>query len=59
MNAKSRKKSNAPDTDTLRPEYRREDLGPGIRGKYIAMGSVADATQTVVQPKPRKKQRER
>jgi hypothetical protein len=21
--------------DELRPEYRREDLGPGIRGKYL------------------------
>lgn len=22
-------------TDELRPEYRREDLGPGVRGKYL------------------------
>jgi hypothetical protein len=22
------------ESDELRPEYRREDLGPGIRGKY-------------------------
>ncbi|HPO15231.1 MAG TPA: hypothetical protein PLI09_17440 [Candidatus Hydrogenedentes bacterium] len=22
--------------DTLRPEYRREDLGKGVRGKYFA-----------------------
>jgi hypothetical protein len=22
-------------TDDLRPEYRREDLGPGVRGKYL------------------------
>ena len=22
------------DADELRPEYRREDLGPGVRGKY-------------------------
>ena len=21
--------------DELRPEYRREDLGPGVRGKYL------------------------
>lgn len=21
--------------DDLRPEYRREDLGPGVRGKYL------------------------
>ena len=23
------------DPDDLRPEYRREDLGPGVRGKYL------------------------
>ncbi len=23
------------ETDELRPEYRREDLGPGVRGKYL------------------------
>lgn len=23
------------ETDELRPEYRREDLGPGVRGKYF------------------------
>ena len=23
------------DVDDLRPEYRREDLGPGVRGKYL------------------------
>lgn len=23
------------DIDELRPEYRREDLGPGVRGKYL------------------------
>ena len=23
-----------PQSDEFRPEYRREDLGPGIRGKY-------------------------
>jgi len=23
------------DLDDLRPEYRREDLGPGVRGKYL------------------------
>jgi hypothetical protein len=22
-------------SDELRPEYRREDLGPGVRGKYL------------------------
>ncbi|MFZ5450740.1 MAG: hypothetical protein ACOZF2_02525 [Thermodesulfobacteriota bacterium] len=24
-----------PESDDLRPEYRREDLGPGVRGKYL------------------------
>lgn len=24
------------DPDELRPEYRRGDLGPGVRGKYLA-----------------------
>jgi hypothetical protein len=26
---------NKDDNDELRPEYRREDLGPGVRGKYF------------------------
>ena len=30
------KKTRADDSDELRPEYRREDLGKGIRGKYLA-----------------------
>lgn len=34
MSAKSMKKAKAAGTDTLRPEYRREDLGRGARGKY-------------------------
>lgn len=34
MNAKSMKKVKSADGDTMRPEYRREDLGVGIRGKY-------------------------
>jgi hypothetical protein len=34
MSAKSTKKASVPDKDTLRPEYRREDLGVGVRGKY-------------------------
>lgn len=33
MSAKSTKKSDMPE-DTLRTEYRREDLGQGVRGKY-------------------------
>lgn len=24
-------------SDELRPEYRREDLGPGVRGKYLEL----------------------
>lgn len=36
MSAKSTKKVKVSDRerDTLRPEYRREDLGKGVRGKY-------------------------
>jgi hypothetical protein len=34
MSAKSTKKTRVSDRDTLRPEYRREDLGKGVRGKY-------------------------
>ena len=29
------KKANAIDPDDLLPEYSREDLGPGVRGKYF------------------------
>jgi len=35
MNAKLTKKANETEADTLRPEYRREDLGKGVRGKYF------------------------
>ncbi|WP_428309626.1 hypothetical protein [Hydrocarboniphaga sp.] len=28
-------KANKVEKDTLRPEYRREDLGSGVRGKYF------------------------
>ena len=28
------RKAESIDRDTLRPEYRREDLGKGVRGKY-------------------------
>jgi len=35
MNAKPTKKDNDTEADTLRPEYRREDLGKGVRGKYF------------------------
>ncbi|NLV44140.1 MAG: hypothetical protein GXY07_06540 [Candidatus Hydrogenedentes bacterium] len=30
------KKDKSVDSDELRPEYRREDLGKGVRGKYHA-----------------------
>lgn len=30
------KKVKTAEIDTLRPEYRREDLGKGVRGKYFA-----------------------
>lgn len=35
MNAKSTKKARTANQDTLRKEYRREDLGKGVRGKYF------------------------
>src|SRR5258708_36719216 len=34
MSAKSTKKVKTTERDTLRAEYRREDLGKGVRGKY-------------------------
>jgi hypothetical protein len=34
MNAKSTKKVSQLDRDTMRTEYRREDLGKGVRGKH-------------------------
>ncbi len=34
MSGKSTKKVKGTETDTLRSEYRREDLGRGVRGKY-------------------------
>lgn len=30
------KKDKTPPSDDLRPEYRREDLGKGVRGKHFA-----------------------
>ena len=39
MNAKSTKKVKATETDTLQAEYRREDLGKGVRGKYFKQHS--------------------
>lgn len=35
MNAKSTKKAKTGGADSLRPEYRRADLGHGVRGKYL------------------------
>ncbi|MGC9197033.1 MAG: hypothetical protein ACP5IL_16530 [Syntrophobacteraceae bacterium] len=32
--------------DELRPEYRREDLGPGVRGKYLE--AYRDGTNLVL-----------
>lgn len=29
------KKNDVPPIDTLRPEYRRDDLGSGVRGKHF------------------------
>jgi hypothetical protein len=34
VSGKSTKKADALDRGTMRPEYRREDLGVGVRGKY-------------------------
>jgi len=36
MSAKSTRKAKNIDDDTLRAEYRREDLAQGVRGKYFA-----------------------
>lgn len=35
MNAKSTKKAKTLGRNTMRAEYRREDLGKGVRGKYF------------------------
>lgn len=35
MNAKSTKKDKSTESDTLRAEYQRADLGKGTRGKYF------------------------
>jgi hypothetical protein len=35
MSAKSTKKDRSTDGDTLRAEYRRDELGEGVRGKYL------------------------
>lgn len=35
MSAKPTKKAKATEQDRLRAEYRREDLGQGVRGKYF------------------------
>jgi hypothetical protein len=46
MSGKSMKKTEATNRDTLRPEYRRGELGKGIRGKYY--GRYAGKTNVVV-----------
>lgn len=40
MSAKSMKKARRAKRDTLRSEYRREDLGKGVRGKYFKQHSA-------------------
>ncbi|MGQ0697774.1 MAG: hypothetical protein ACT4PZ_05970 [Panacagrimonas sp.] len=35
MSAKPTRKVKSKASDSLRPEYRREDLGQGVRGKYF------------------------
>lgn len=35
MSAKSTRKTDNQDRNTLRPEYQRKDLGKGVRGKYF------------------------
>jgi hypothetical protein len=40
------KKANPKDADELRPEYKRSDFGPMVRGKYAAR--IAAATNVVV-----------
>lgn len=35
MSAKSTKRAEISERDTLRREYRRKDLGKGVRGKYF------------------------
>jgi hypothetical protein len=40
------KKANRKPTDELRPEYKRSDFGPLVRGKYAQ--KVAEATNVVV-----------
>ena len=35
MNVKPTKKAKAVEQDTMRAEYRREELGNGVRGKYL------------------------
>ena len=39
MNAKSTKKANPVEQDPMRAEYRREQLGKGVRGKYFQQHS--------------------
>lgn len=49
MSAMSTNKARAGERDTLRPEYRREDLGPGVRGKYHKR-FVAGSNLVILEP---------
>lgn len=46
MSEKSTKKGSKTSTGGLRPEYRRDDLGQGVRGKYFKRH--AEATNLVL-----------
>jgi hypothetical protein len=46
MSTKSTRKVEKSERDTLRAEYRREDLGQGVRGKYAKR--VASGTNLVL-----------
>lgn len=49
MNAKSTKKVRDADAEILQAEYRREDLGKGVRGKYFKQHSL-DTNLVLLQP---------
>lgn len=49
MSARSTSKPRSSGRDTLRTEYRREDLGPGVRGKYFKR-FVAGSNLVILEP---------
>ena len=49
MSAKPIKKAKTRDSDTLRPEYQRKDLGAGVRGKYFKQHSQG-SNLVILQP---------